>query len=348
MRSLRVACATAIAALAAAVLWASPSAGPSEAEARKKIVETAQSFRGVPYVYGAESPEAFDCSGFVQYVYSRAADIDIPRNSRGQWAAGKPVEKADAKPGDIFVFDTSGSGSPSHVAIYLGNDSIIHAVSEGPATGVVVSPLGDRYFGPRYMGARYFIVSMPQGATSDADGSQAAAPKASAAAQAKVAPATQKAPAATPKAAAAQAPVAQGQAPTAQAQAPAKSAAAASQSVAAAKADDPPVAQIGFTVTGTPSIVTDKIPAATGTAIAFTITNGTGKDGVFHVYFYKADVDFKKTKVLREDRAAIKAGASCEIEAYTFSESGVYRLNVKTADNTQLMQRTWKVVDVRR
>ena len=87
---------------------------------------------------------------------------------------------------------------------------------------------------------------------------------------------------------------------------------------------------------------------ATGTAIAFTITNGTGKDQVFHVFFYKADKDFSKTRILREDRQAIPAGSGVEIAPYLFTEPGVYRLNVKTADNTQLMQRTWKVVDLKR
>jgi cell wall-associated NlpC family hydrolase len=352
MSKLRIALAAALAVLVATIIWASPP----ESEARKKIVETAESFKGVPYVYGAESPQAFDCSGFVQYVYSHAADIDIPRNSKGQWAAGTPVDKSAAKPGDIFVFDTVGGGGPSHVAIYLGNDSIIHAISEGPNTGVVVSPITDHYFGPRYIGARYFIIPMTEvamSASKETPKAKAATPVASA----TPAPAT---PAPAPAAPKASAPV---PAPTQPApapvqQAPAKNVPTPQQPKAAApkpvaakpakatEASEPPLAQIGFTITSTPSVVMDKIPAAAGTAIAFTITNGTGKDGVFHVFFYKADVDFKKTKILREDRAEIKAGASREIEAYTFTESGVYRLNVKTADNTQLMQRTWKVVDL--
>jgi hypothetical protein len=111
--------------------------------------------------------------------------------------------------------------------------------------------------------------------------------------------------------------------------------------------DEPPVSQVGFVLKPTPEVFTDKIPAATGTAIAFTITNGTGKSGVFHVFFYKADVDFRKTNILREDREMIQAGGSVEIAPYLFTEPGIYRLNVKTADNTQLMQRSWKVVDIK-
>jgi hypothetical protein len=290
---MRIASAAVLAILATAVLRASPAASPSEGAARKKIVETALSFKGVPYVYGAESPSAFDCSGFVQYVYENAADISVPRNSRGQYAGGSPVDLKAAKPGDILVFDTAG-GSPSHVAIYMGSGSMIHAASDGPKTGVIVSSLDDSYFGPRFIGARCYILPMPGAAPLAAAPAAAAEPK--------------------------------------------------KQKPAVA----PPVSEVGFTITSKPAVVNDRIPAQAGTAIAFTITNGTGASGSFHVVFYKADKDFKKTKILREERATIKAGASFELEPFTFAESGVYRLNVKTSDNTQLMQRGWQVLEAKR
>jgi hypothetical protein len=358
--------AVALTAVTAAVLVASPPEG----EARKKIIETAQSFQGVPYVYGAESPDAFDCSGFVQYVYAHAADIQIPRNSKAQWAAGNPIPKDAVKPGDIFVFDTTGAGGPSHVAIFLGGDKMIHAISEGPKTGVVISPLTDHYFGPRMIGARYFIVSA---FPSDSAAAQAAAPAAPPAKPVVEAPkpvveAPKPVVEAPKPVVEAPKPVVEAPKPVVEAPKPvvetpkpvpaakpivavpaanAPAAPASPARNAAALADEPPVAQIGFTLRSAPSVVTDKIPAATGTAIAFTIRNGTGKDNVFHIFFYKADIDFKKTRILREARAAIKAGEAQEIEAYTFTEPGVYRLNVKTADNTQLMQRTWSVIEAK-
>ena len=317
------------ASLAAVIaLWALPT----ENEARKRIVDTAQSFKGVPYVYGAESPAAFDCSGFVQYVYAHAADIELPRNSKGQWAAGKPVAKDAVKPGDIFVFDTVGGGGPSHVAIFLGGDSMIHAISEGPKTGVVVSPITDHYFGPRMIGARYFIISATPAV---------AAVKPVKPAETAVKPAAVPAQEAATPAVTAVKPAAPAAVPTQEAVKPAVTA------VKPAAAPEVPVSQVGFVLKPTPEVFTDRIPAATGTSIAFTITNGTGKSGVFHVFFYKADVDFKKTKILREDRQMIPVGGSVEIAPYLFTEPGIYRLNVKTADNTQLMQRTWKVVDLK-
>ncbi|QQO10189.1 C40 family peptidase [Breznakiella homolactica] len=128
---------------------------------RQAIIETAKQYLGVPYVYGAESPEAFDCSGFVRYVYRTAANITVPRTSKTIWSGGQSVRVAAAQPGDIIVFDTVG-GAASHVAIILDNETMIHAVSSGPKTGVIISPLQDRYFAPKVMGVRSFIAAAPE------------------------------------------------------------------------------------------------------------------------------------------------------------------------------------------
>ena len=108
---------------------------------------------------------------------------------------------------------------------------------------------------------------------------------------------------------------------------------------------EPVVSQVGFVIGPRPAVFADKIPAATGSSLAFTVTNGTGRGGVFHIFFYKASVDFSKIRILREDREEIPAGSSVEIAPYLL-RAGIYGLNVKTADNLQLMQRTWKVVTV--
>jgi hypothetical protein len=329
-------------------------AAPSEQEARKRIVDTAESFRGVPYVYGAESPEAFDCSGFVQYVYAHAADIAIPRNSRSQWEAGLPEDKSAAKPGDIFVFDTVGAGGPSHVAIFLGAERMIHAISEGPTTGVVVSPITDRYFAPRILGARYFIISAfpgepapakPGAPKPEAPKPQPAAPAAPDAQAAPAQPAPKPQPAAPAAPAAQAAPVQPAPKPTGQ-PAPARPAGPATAAPPSASASpEIPLAQIGVMVRRPHDVVEDPIPAAAGTAIAFTITNATGKDAVFHIAFYKTGSSYT---ILREERVMLRAGASQELSAYTFTEPGIYRLNVKSADNTQMMQRAWKVVELKK
>jgi hypothetical protein len=139
-----------------AALFVCPPAGADESELRNTILGTAKKFLGVPYVYGAESPAAFDCSGFVRYVYRSAVGIAVPKSSRDIWDTGKSVALEAAKPGDILVFNTVGNAA-SHVGILLEDGSLIHAVSSGPRTGVIISSLEDRYFGPRLLGVRSFI-----------------------------------------------------------------------------------------------------------------------------------------------------------------------------------------------
>ncbi|MDR1373744.1 MAG: C40 family peptidase [Treponema sp.] len=141
------------------LLICSGLAAADEGELRRMIVETAKRYLGVPYVYGASSPSGFDCSGFVSFVY-RAAGISIPRSSTGIWSTGSSVRMDTAKPGDVVVFNTVGE-RPSHVAILMENGALIHAVSSGPRTGVIISPINDRYFGPRIIGARTFIAPVP-------------------------------------------------------------------------------------------------------------------------------------------------------------------------------------------
>jgi hypothetical protein len=135
-------------------LWAEPS----EEQLRTSILTTARKYIGVPYIYGSESPYGFDCSGFVRYVYKEATGLEIPHSSKQIWLLGKEVTLSEAKKGDILVFDTTG-GSPSHVAILIDDKTIIHAVSSGLKTGVLISPLNDNYFRPRLLGVRSFLSS---------------------------------------------------------------------------------------------------------------------------------------------------------------------------------------------
>lgn len=92
------------------------------------LVHTAERYLGVPYRWGGASPKAFDCSGFVQYVFAQYG-LSLPRTAHEQAALGDAPPPDDLRPGDLLFF--SGGHGAQHVAIYVGGDTIIHASSSG-------------------------------------------------------------------------------------------------------------------------------------------------------------------------------------------------------------------------
>lgn len=119
------------------------------------IVDMAQEFLGVPYVWGGTSPSGFDCSGLVYYIFGQKG-IQLHRTSEEQFRNdGKLISKSELKPGDLVFFDTSGNGSASHVGIYAGNNIMIHA----PHTGDVVkyTDITSNYYTSHYLGAKRII-----------------------------------------------------------------------------------------------------------------------------------------------------------------------------------------------
>jgi hypothetical protein len=86
-----------------------------------------QPLLGVPYRYGGTTTAGFDCSGFTQYVY-KSLGVSLPRTSSQQFTKGTPVSVNAMQPGDLIFFDT-GSGSISHVGIYMGGGRMAHAAS---------------------------------------------------------------------------------------------------------------------------------------------------------------------------------------------------------------------------
>ena len=88
------------------------------------IVGIAQSQLGVPYVWGGASPSTgFDCSGFTQWVYGQMG-VYLPHSDRGQLGYGTSVPASQVAPGDLIIWN-------GHTAIYVGNDTIIHAATAG-------------------------------------------------------------------------------------------------------------------------------------------------------------------------------------------------------------------------
>ncbi|MFL5582086.1 MAG: C40 family peptidase [Gemmatimonadaceae bacterium] len=131
---------------------------PASASARR-VLDTADDYVGVPYVWGGETPRGFDCSGFVQYVYARNG-VRLPRTSRQQSVVGDYVSP-DAwalRPGDLMFFATHGGTTVDHVAMYAGNGRMIHSSSSG--NGVAFDDLSSdrgQWFVGRMVAARRMI-----------------------------------------------------------------------------------------------------------------------------------------------------------------------------------------------
>lgn len=102
-----------------------------EAEKASNVVSIAQQYLGTPYVWGGTTPNGFDCSGFVQYVYAQAG-ISIPRVTTGQEYAGVDVTGQELQPGDLVFWGSR--GATYHVGMYIGDGQYVHS----PQTGDVV------------------------------------------------------------------------------------------------------------------------------------------------------------------------------------------------------------------
>ncbi|MGW1134735.1 NlpC/P60 family protein [Streptomyces griseoluteus] len=103
---------------------ASATADATSAGARAVAFATAQ--LGKPYVWGAEGPDSFDCSGLTSQAWADAG-TPIPRTSQEQWSQLRHVDVTEMRPGDLIIY----FADATHVGMYVGNGKIIHAPRPG-------------------------------------------------------------------------------------------------------------------------------------------------------------------------------------------------------------------------
>ncbi|MEY6550775.1 NlpC/P60 family protein [Bacillus cereus] len=105
------------------------------------VIGKAQSYLGLPYVWGSASPSngGFDCSGFISYIFGVGR-----QDVRGYWNS---VSKVDSpQPGDLVFFQGTYKAGPSHIGIYVGNGQMIHASDKGIAYGDINSSYNQKHF----------------------------------------------------------------------------------------------------------------------------------------------------------------------------------------------------------
>ena len=122
-----------------------------------KMLAYAKTFLGTPYVYGANGPNSFDCTGYTKYVFAKYG-VSLPRTAydQGYSSYGTKINNiSDLKPGDLVFFDTISDGDLSdHAGIYLGNGQFIHCSSSVSVMSVVISDLNSGFYNRKFSWGR--------------------------------------------------------------------------------------------------------------------------------------------------------------------------------------------------
>jgi lipoprotein Spr len=117
------------------------------------LEQLAKSWIGTPYVFGGSSRSGTDCSGYVMQLYKEHYGISLPHNAGQMYddSRGSSVSRGSLQEGDLVFFGSF--WKIDHVGIYLKGDRFTHASS---SKGVMISPMSDNYWRPKYQGARRF------------------------------------------------------------------------------------------------------------------------------------------------------------------------------------------------
>ena len=121
-----------------------PAPAPAHSgSAASTAINAAMGYLGTPYVWAGESAAGLDCSGLTMVSYA-AAGVELTHSSRVQYGEGSLVPLDAAQPGDLVFWSSDGRQSGIyHVAIYLGDDTMI----EAPTFGMTVRVTSMRYSG---------------------------------------------------------------------------------------------------------------------------------------------------------------------------------------------------------
>lgn len=118
----------------------------------------------MPYVKGGISSSGMDCSGFLFTISREATGIQLPRTVSAMYSDMRIVSLSQLEPGDALFFKTHGN-KISHVGLYIGKNQFIHAVSDGPNTGVILSSLNQTTWNNSYAAVGQFLPPTKEFAT---------------------------------------------------------------------------------------------------------------------------------------------------------------------------------------
>jgi len=111
----------------------------------RAMLDSIEETKGVKYRFGGTTTEGFDCSGFVQYVYSQSFQMILPRTSTDLALLGPLIRRDRLQPGDLVFF--AAGDDISHVGVYLGNKQFAHASTRA---GISVNALYQSYYNTNF------------------------------------------------------------------------------------------------------------------------------------------------------------------------------------------------------
>ena len=133
-------------------LCACTASRPAGRTTGDKVADEAQTFVGTPYLYGGNTPEGFDCSGLIYYVYQDSAGLQLPRTTKAMGSMTAPlVSKNQLQRGDLLFFRTEAGSAISHAGIYVGDGRFVHSPTSGKY--VRVDSIANSYWRKSYVKA---------------------------------------------------------------------------------------------------------------------------------------------------------------------------------------------------
>jgi gamma-D-glutamyl-L-lysine dipeptidyl-peptidase len=102
------------------------------------VLAAARTYLGAPYEWGGLTERGIDCSGLVHIAYRRLGRL-VPRDADQQEAAATAIDETDARPGDLVCFGDPGEAH--HIAFWLGDGRILHAIAREGVNAVLEEPL---------------------------------------------------------------------------------------------------------------------------------------------------------------------------------------------------------------
>jgi cell wall-associated NlpC family hydrolase len=121
---------------------------------REKMMSEIENLLGVPYRFGGTTIKGMDCSGFIDYVFQKALNMDLPRSTAELSQYGQEIKIDELQFGDLVFFNRIKSKDKAHVGIYLDSGQFAHAST---SNGVMISSLEEEYFKERIYQARRVV-----------------------------------------------------------------------------------------------------------------------------------------------------------------------------------------------